>query len=154
MNVAIIAALGLSWYGWTQADAWFAIGISVFILSQAIRMAYEAIQSLLDRQLPLEEQEKIAVLSSSVVGVHGIHQLRTRQAGMTKFIQLHIELDDELPLVDAHTLADVVEDRLLVAFPGADVMIHQDPKSVVARETSGGQENKSVDDRLNKSSSG
>jgi Predicted Co/Zn/Cd cation transporters len=117
-------------------------------------MAYEAIQSLLDRQLPLEEQEKIAVLSSSVVGVHGIHQLRTRQAGMTKFIQLHIELDDELPLVDAHTLADVVEDRLLVAFPGADVMIHQDPKSVVARETSGGQENKSVDERLNKSSSG
>ncbi|OOE89422.1 MULTISPECIES: CDF family cation-efflux transporter FieF [unclassified Salinivibrio] len=154
MNIAIIVALALSWYGWTQADAWFAIGISVFILSQAVKMAYEAVQSLLDRQLPLEEQEKIAVLSSSVVGVHGIHQLRTRQAGMTKFIQLHIELDDELPLVDAHTLADVVEDRLLVAFPGADVMIHQDPKSVVARETGGGKENKSLDERLNKSSSG
>ncbi|MPS32662.1 MULTISPECIES: CDF family cation-efflux transporter FieF [unclassified Salinivibrio] len=134
MNVAIIIALGLSWYGWTQADAWFAIAISLFILSQALKMAYEAIQSLLDRQLPLEEQEKIAVLSSSVVGVHGIHQLRTRQAGMTKFIQLHIELDDELPLVDAHTIADEVEDRLLVAFPGADVIIHQDPKSVVPKE--------------------
>jgi ferrous-iron efflux pump FieF len=134
MNVAIIVALVLSWYGWTQADAWFAIGISGFILWQAIKMAYEAVQSLLDRQIPLDDQERIAVLSSSVSGVRGIHQLRTRQAGMTTFIQLHIELDDELPLVDAHTIADEVEDRLLIAFPGADIMIHQDPVSVVNKE--------------------
>ncbi|OOE48622.1 cation diffusion facilitator family transporter, partial [Salinivibrio kushneri] len=39
MNVAIIVALGLSWYGWTHADAWFAIAISLFILSQALKMA-------------------------------------------------------------------------------------------------------------------
>ncbi len=73
---------------------------------------------------------------------------------MTKFIQLHIELDDELPLVDAHTIADVVEDRLSVAFPGADVMIHQDPKSVVAKETGGDKGKYKRDERLNKSSSG
>lgn len=131
MNIAIIVALGLSWYGFTQADAGFAIAVGIFILASAMKMANQAIQSLLDRQLPLEEQEKIVVLATTVSGVEGVHQIRTRQAGPTKFIQFHIELDDNLKLVDAHTIADEVEDRIMVAFPGADVLIHQDPVSVV-----------------------
>ncbi|PKF50017.1 CDF family cation-efflux transporter FieF [Enterovibrio nigricans] len=133
MNLAIMAALGLAWYGIKMADAVFAIGIGIFILYSAVRMAYDAVQSLLDRQLPMEEQDKIMLLSSTVAGVHGVHDLRTRQAGPTRFIQLHLELDDELKLVDAHLIADEVEDRLEVAFPGADIIIHQDPVSVVGK---------------------
>ncbi|WP_150138197.1 CDF family cation-efflux transporter FieF [Candidatus Enterovibrio escicola] len=131
MNIAIIVALSLAWYGISTADAVFAIVIGIFILLSAIRMAHQAVQSLLDHQLPVEDQKKIAILASTVSGVEGIHDLRTRQAGATRFIQLHLELDDNLKLVDAHLIADVVEDRLKVAFPGADILIHQDPVSVV-----------------------
>ncbi|MGF1724836.1 CDF family cation-efflux transporter FieF [Photobacterium nomapromontoriensis] len=131
MNVAIIVALALAWYGIPIADALFAIGIGIFILFNAAKMAYEAVQSLLDRQLPIEDQEKIHILASTVSGVEGVHDLRTRQAGATRFIQLHLELDDNLKLIDAHRIADEVEDRLEVAYPGADILIHQDPMSVV-----------------------
>lgn len=133
MNIAIMIALGLTWYGLSMADAIFALLIGVFIFVSALKMAYVAVQSLLDRHLPLEEQEKILILTLTVPGIEGAHDLRTRQAGATRFIQLHIELDDNLRLIDAHRIADEVEDRLEIAFPGADILIHQDPASLVEK---------------------
>jgi len=131
MNAAIMIALILSWFGFKQADAIFAIGIGVYILYSAFRMVQEAIQTLLDRKLPDEELKKIRTECLSVAGVLGVHQLRTRMSGPVRFIQLHLELDDNIRLIEAHRISDEVEDKLLEAFPGADVLIHQDPYSVV-----------------------
>ena len=131
MNGAIMVALGLSYFGVTQADAVFAIGIGIFILYSAFKMVSEAIQTLLDRKLPDEELEQIRSECLKVKGVLGVHQLRTRMSGPTRFIQLHLELDDNLRLIEAHHIADKVEDNLLALFPEADVLIHQDPLSVV-----------------------
>ena len=131
MNGAIMVALGLSYFGVTQADAVFAIGIGVYILYSAFKMVSEAIQTLLDRKLPDEELEQIRLECLKVNGVLGVHQLRTRMSGPTRFIQLHLELDDNLRLIEAHHIADKVEDNLLALFPEADVLIHQDPLSVV-----------------------
>ncbi|MBI3311214.1 MAG: cation diffusion facilitator family transporter, partial [Serratia liquefaciens] len=131
MNGAILIALALSWYGFHRADALFALGIGVYILYSALRMGYEAVQSLLDRALPDDERQAIIDVISSWPGVKGAHDLRTRQSGPTRFIQLHLEMDDALPLMQAHILAEQVEQALLHRFPGADVLIHQDPCSVV-----------------------
>ncbi|EKY4197174.1 CDF family cation-efflux transporter FieF [Vibrio harveyi] len=131
MNGAIMVALGLSYFGVTQADAVFAVGIGIFILYSAFKMVSEAIQTLLDRKLPDEELEQIRQECLKVEGVLGVHQLRTRMSGPTRFIQLHLELDDNLRLIEAHHIADKVEDNLLKLFPEADVLIHQDPLSVV-----------------------
>ncbi|MDK9779317.1 MULTISPECIES: CDF family cation-efflux transporter FieF [Vibrio] len=131
MNGAIMVALGLSYFGVTQADAVFAIGIGIFILYSAFKMVSEAIQTLLDRKLPDEELDQIRQECLKVEGVLGVHQLRTRMSGPTRFIQLHLELDDNLRLIEAHHIADKVEDNLLELFPEADVLIHQDPLSVV-----------------------
>ncbi|GAB7218691.1 CDF family cation-efflux transporter FieF [Vibrio comitans] len=131
MNAAILLALVLSMYGLGQADAVFAIGIGIFILYSAFKMITEAVQSLLDRQLPESELVEIETIATSVDRVHGIHQLRTRLSGPTRFIQLHLELDDQLPLIEAHQIADEVEARLMKHFEGCDVLIHQDPVSVI-----------------------
>ncbi|NUW68758.1 CDF family cation-efflux transporter FieF [Vibrio coralliilyticus] len=131
MNAAIMLALGLSWFGVTQADAVFAVGIGLYILYSAVQMVREAIQTLLDRKLPDEELEAIKVCCLSVDGVLGVHQLRTRMSGPTRFIQLHLELEDQIPLIEAHRISDQVENQLLELFPHADVLIHQDPYSVV-----------------------
>ncbi|MGM1325942.1 CDF family cation-efflux transporter FieF [Klebsiella michiganensis] len=131
MNGAILVALALSWYGWHRADALFALGIGVYILYSALRMAYDAVQSLLDRALPDEERQEIINIVTAWPGVSGAHDLRTRQSGPTRFIQIHLEMEDNLPLVQAHVIADQVEQALLLRFPGSDVIIHQDPCSVV-----------------------
>ncbi len=131
MNLAIMVALGLSYFGVTQADAVFAIGIGLFILVSAFKMITEAAQSLLDKQLPAEERQKIHNVVMSVDSVLGIHCLRTRMSGPVRFIQLHLELNDDITLLEAHNISDKVEDKLIEAFPEADVLIHQDPYSVV-----------------------
>lgn len=140
MNVAIMVALGLSYFGVTQADATFAVGIGVFILFSAFKMVREAIQSLLDRQLPEEELSVIRDTAMAVEGVLGVHQLRTRMSGPVRFIQLHLELRDEIQLVHAHRISDLVEERLIAIFPDADVLIHQDPYSVVFASEKGQKE--------------
>jgi ferrous-iron efflux pump FieF len=140
MNVAVMAALGLSAFGFVHADALFAIGIGLFILFSAFTMIKEAIQSLLDRQLPEEELGQIRAVANSVEGVLGVHQLRTRKSGAVRFIQLHLELDDNLPLIKAHQISDQVEDVLTELFPRADVLIHQDPVSVVYTTEKGQKE--------------
>lgn len=134
MNGAILLALGLSWYGFKRADAMFALGIGVWILYSALRMGYEAVQALLDRALPDEDRQTIIDIASSWPGVQGAHDIRTRQSGPTRFIQLHLEMDDDLPLYQAHKMAEEVEQALLARFPGSDVIIHQDPCSVVTME--------------------
>lgn len=134
MNIAIMVALVLSWYGLKQADSIFAIGIGIYILYSAYQMASEAVQSLLDRQLPEDEVQAIHSACIAIDGVLGAHDLRTRMSGPVRFIQVHIELDDHLPLLEAHRISDAVERKIDALFPHSDVLIHQDPISVVPVE--------------------
>ncbi|BET98594.1 CDF family cation-efflux transporter FieF [Xenorhabdus taiwanensis] len=134
MNGVILLALLLNLYGFKHVDALFALGIGVYILYSALRMGYDAVQSLLDRALPDEERQEIIDIIQNYPGIVGGHDLRTRQSGPTRFIQFHLELDDNLPLVQAHALAEGIENKLRGRFPGADIIIHQDPCSVVSKE--------------------
>lgn len=124
---AIITALLLSSYGLKWADALFALLIGIWILYSALNMGYQAIQSLLDRALPNEEIEKIISLVNSWPGVIRINKLRTRQSGQTRFIQLHLEMDNDLTLSKVHHITTQVEKTLLKYFPSSDIIIRQDP---------------------------
>lgn len=127
MNAAILVALGLSAYGFLMADALFALAIGGYILYSALRMAYDAVQTLLDRALPDGEREEIMSIVLCWPGILGAHDLRTRQSGPTRFIQLHVEMEDDLPLLEAHQIADRVEQDLLRRFPNSEVIIHRIP---------------------------
>jgi ferrous-iron efflux pump FieF len=60
--------------------------------------------------------------------------LRTRRSGATTFVQLHVEAPDELSLLEAHDLSDKAEAAIVAILPGAEVLIHVDPTSVVPGE--------------------
>ena len=81
-------------------------------------MGYETVQSLLDRALPDEERQDIITIVTAWPGIRGAHDLRTRQSGPTRFIQIHLEMEDNLPLVQAHVIADRVEQAILRRFRG------------------------------------
>ncbi|OCG49636.1 divalent metal cation transporter FieF [Gilliamella sp. Choc5-1] len=134
LNITVIVALCFSWYGITYADAIFACFIALYICYNAFCIAYNAIQDLLDRALPESDNILIAEIISQYPEVYGFHDLKTRQAGPVKFIQLHIELDDNMPLIKAHAIADSIEKQISKQFSPATVIIHQDPISVVPAE--------------------
>ena len=47
-----------------------------------------------------------------------------------QFIQLHLELQENMLLLEAHDVAEALEHRIMAVFPYADVIIHLDPVSV------------------------
>ncbi|ART81160.1 cation diffusion facilitator family transporter [Oceanisphaera avium] len=131
LNIGVLVAIGLAWQGFHWADGLFALLIGGYILKGALKIGYDAIQMLLDHQLPDAEQRRIIEVCLGVAGVQGLHNLRTRQSGATRFIQLHLELDDHLPLVQAHHIALQVEEQLEQLFAYTDIIIHMDPLSVL-----------------------
>jgi len=134
MNGAVLLALVLAGFGWHWADGVFAIAVSFYILYGAWQIGRMSIDALMDKQLPKSDEEKIVKTAYHVKGVRGVHDLRTRLSGNTKFIQLHLELDDNQSLLEAHKKADQLEEALTSDFPHADILIHLDPLSVVEEE--------------------
>jgi len=131
INSGVIVALGLAYYGWPGFDPIFAIGIVVFILYSAWGIARESLDLLMDHELPDDEREQIKTIVRNHPDAHNLHDLRTRKSGTTVFIQLHLELDDNLTLMQAHQISDSVEANILDAFPNAEVLIHEDPASLM-----------------------
>lgn len=134
LNGAVLLAIILAGFGWYWADGLFAIVVSLYILHGAWEIGAQSIDSLMDKQLPKSEVEQIIKVAYSIEGVRGVHDLRTRQSGDTKFIQLHLELDDDQSLYEAHAKADLLESGLEKLFPRSDILIHLDPLSVVPIE--------------------
>ncbi|HKJ83790.1 MAG TPA: cation diffusion facilitator family transporter [Mariprofundaceae bacterium] len=134
VNAGVVLALALSSYGWAGFDAVIAIGIAGYIFYSAWDVAMEGIHHLMDHELPEEDRERIRELVLSQKHVRGMHDLRTRRSGTTPFIQLHLELDDNLTLYRAHAISDAVEARIIKAYPNAEVIIHEDPASLMEEQ--------------------
>ena len=130
-NVAVIVALVLSvQFGWLYADPLLAIAIAGMILWGAWRIIRDSLDQLMDRDLPDEQRMKIKEIAMAHPDVRNLHDLRTRTAGTQAFIQLHLELDPDLNILAAHTISDKVEAAILKSFPGAEIIIHQDPEGL------------------------
>lgn len=131
MNGAVIVSLVLGeLLGWAAIDPLFAIAIGAYLLWNAWVIARNSMDMLMDRELPEEDRQRIKQIALAHPQVRGMHDLRTRLSGQQGFIQLHLAMDDTLPLLQAHDIADEVEKAITAAFPHCDVLIHQDPASL------------------------
>jgi ferrous-iron efflux pump FieF len=126
-NASVLVALYLATLGWAWADSVFAIAIAVFIFYSAFKIGFEAFQHLMDRELPEDVLEKINAIAMAHPEVTGTHHTRTRQSGQTRFVQMHLELNEQMSLKRAHAIADGIEREIMDFLPGAEVIIHQDP---------------------------
>jgi ferrous-iron efflux pump FieF len=127
-NIGVVLALVLSTYfGWALADPLIAIAVAGVMLFTALGVGRQSFNQLMDRELPDEDRAKIAAIVRGHGAVRSLHDLKTRQAGLSIFIQVHLEMDPQMTLAQAHEISDEVERDLMAAFPGAEVIIHQDP---------------------------
>ena len=132
VNASVIVALVLSTrFGLLWIDPAIGLVIAVFIAGAAMRVGKEALDMLMDREMDEAERTRIKEIVRAHPEVLNLHDLRTRAAGRDKFIQFHLELDGALSLSDAHRISDAVEADVRAAFPGAEVIIHEDPAGVV-----------------------
>ncbi|MBK1724462.1 cation diffusion facilitator family transporter [Thiocystis violacea] len=129
-NTATLVALGFAWLGWSGTDPLFGLAIGAYIFYSAGRIGLEAVQLLMDHEIPEAQRQHILELARAIPGALGTHDLRTRQSGQSLIIQFHLEIDAQLALKDAHRIGQAVEDAIRVHYPDSDIIIHQDPVEV------------------------
>lgn len=127
LNLGVIVAAYSVQYGFPIVDPVVGILIAFYILYGAYGVLRPAINMLMDREFADEDREAIFNLVLSSKDVRGLHDLRTRQAGRDRFMQMHVEVDGELTVRQAHMIADEVEATLGEAFPDTEIIIHIDP---------------------------
>lgn len=108
-------------------DLGVAGGVSIYLTGSAWSIARTAIDILMDRELPDGDRQRILEIVRNHPGVRNVHDLRTRSAGLTKFIQMHIVFQPTMSLGRAHVMGDSVEAEILRTFPDAEVILHIDP---------------------------
>lgn len=130
-NLGVILGIALaSRFGILVADPAVGLGVAAALVASAFGVVRRSYDQLMDRELPDDERARIKAIVLALPEVRNLHDLKTRAAGISKFVQLHIELDPEISLTRAHEISDAVEADILSAWPDAQVIIHQDPAGV------------------------
>ena len=131
LNGGVIATLAISsLFSVPLLDPLFGAAVGLWIIYSAVQIARLSLTQLMDREMPDEERAQVRAIAESHPEVTAVHDIRTRIAGPTTFIQLHIEMDGAMNLLHAHEVSDAVEARLRRAFPHAEIMIHEDPAGI------------------------
>ncbi|MBE0711854.1 MAG: cation-efflux pump [Candidatus Aminicenantes bacterium] len=136
-STVVLAGLALIWLGrkflpghagiLDRADAVAALGVAFIVLFVSYRLGKRTIDVLLDRA-PEGLKEKISTAADEVEGVISTGQVRLRRSGARVFVDMTIEVDRTLSFERTHAIAEDVEARIQALLPGADVVIHNDPR--------------------------
>lgn len=113
---------------WTVLDPVASVIVGAFIVKVAVELLRRGIGDLLEQSLPDEVETEILQLAATVEGIAEPHDLRTRRIGNHYAIELHILVDGDIPLREAHDRASEVEE-LLKSHYGEDthVVVHVEP---------------------------
>ena len=142
-SAVVLVGLVLVWLGrkvlpghvsvLNRADAVAALGVAFIVLFVSYRLGKRTIDVLLDRA-PEGLKEKIVAAADEVEGVISAGKVRLRRSGALVFVDMTIEVDRTLAFERTHAIAEDVEARIQALLPGADAVIHTDPRET-ERET-------------------
>lgn len=113
---------------WLVLDPLAAVVVSLFIMKVAIQLLVPCVEELLEKSLPAEVEEKIKQEILAFPGVTSPHHLRTRRIGSSYAIEVHIRMDGQITLEEAHHTATAIENRLKSEFGSRTyINIHVEP---------------------------
>lgn len=113
---------------WLILDPLAAVVVSLFIMKVAIQLLVPCVEELLEKSLPAEVEEKIKQEILAFPGVTSPHHLRTRRIGSSYAIEVHIRMDGQITLEEAHHTATAIENRLKSEFGSRTyINIHVEP---------------------------
>jgi cation diffusion facilitator family transporter len=136
-STVVLVGLGLVWLGQHvfprqapilhKADAVAALGVAFIVLFVSYRLGKRTVNVLLDGA-PDGLPKKIGELAAGVEGVIRAGQVRVRRSGPRVFVDMNVEVDRNLSFERTHAIAEAVEAQIQTVAPGADVVVHTDPR--------------------------
>lgn len=125
-SVGVLVAVGLvNATGWLWLDPVVALTVAANILWTAIRIMRRSVGGLMDTALPASDVEAVKkILQNHSTDSVQFHALRTRQAGMRKFVSVHVLVPGGWTVQRGHELLEHIEADLRQALPAATVFTH------------------------------
>lgn len=113
---------------WTVLDPIVGCIISIILIVVAVRMAMPAIAELTEASLPEDMERRITEIIESTPGIHNAHNLQTRRTGPDIVIDVHVLVDAQMSVAEAHAITERVEDALRREYGDhTQVSIHVEP---------------------------
>jgi cation diffusion facilitator family transporter len=124
--VVIVGLACVQWWHFPLGDALAALVVAGIVIVICGRLGKRTIDVLMDKA-PAHSAAQITAALMFVPGVVSVDKLRLRTAGSKTFVDLCLGVAKDLPLVEAHAIAEKVETKIGELIPGADVLVHTDP---------------------------
>jgi ferrous-iron efflux pump FieF len=100
--------------------------VALIVIYVSGQLTIRTIQALLD-VAPSGLEKKIIATVESLPGVSNCHSVRVRYSGPQLFVDIHIFVDGNQTLKDAHRLTEDIEHNIQKLVPNADVTVHPEP---------------------------
>ena len=126
-GTVLLSLLVIFHFNWQWFDMVAATLVSVYLIFTAWHIACKALSEITDKEADNEIKARIIQAILTTDGVKGYHDLRSRLSGNRLFLEVHLEIDGNLPLFAAHKIAENAEKAIIDVCPQAQVIIHQDP---------------------------
>ena len=135
---AALCALGLTLYDprrFLPADHYGGFAVGLFVIYTGLRVLRETSLDLMDTMPPTELIERIKTTALQVAGVRGVEKCYARKTGLQHHVDLHVEVDPEITVAEAHEIATNVRLHVRQALPEiADVLVHVEPFGMGQRQ--------------------
>jgi len=127
-SVGVLTTLAIVHFtGWTAADGILGLIIAAWLGLNSWRMMHESYQQLIDRRIPDHEIACVEHILRSDPDVLSFHRLRTRHLGSVHHVDVHVVVPTDWSLIQAHEVADRLEDAIERELAPAHAVIHVDP---------------------------
>ncbi|ETW11670.1 cation diffusion facilitator family transporter [Roseivivax marinus] len=128
-GVVLGVLTGLTWF-----DPLLAGCVALYILYSGWGVLSASASSLMDESVPEHELADLrAIISDTGQGAVQAHDLRTRHAGRTVFVEFHLVVPSDMAVSDAHEICDRIETGLIDALGECSVTIHVEPEEKAKR---------------------
>ena len=125
-SVGVVAGVGMvAWTGWQRLDPILALAVAANIIWTGVGIVRRSVGGLMDTALPVEDRVAVwQVLKGHEQAGVKFHALWTRQAGVRKFISLHVLVPGDWTVQRGHQLLERIEDDIRQAVRDSTVFTH------------------------------
>ena len=115
--------------GWVEVDSIFGIAISAWVAVTGGRLVLNGVRVLVDETVSQDDLDTIrdTLERSKPAGVISYHRLRARRSGAVRHVDVHVVVNPQMTVAEAHVITDRIEASLEERLPSADVVVHVEP---------------------------
>lgn len=125
-SVVLVGLIAAALFNYYSADVFAAMAVAVIVLSVSFKLGKRSFDALIDKA-PTGISEKVSDILKDIKGIKHFHDLKVRESGADKFIEVNIHVDKNLDIVTAHDISDEIEKAVAAQINNSKVTIHIEP---------------------------